>query len=80
VKPAPAERPSVLGRIYIAAEGNPAWLGSAGTPEIAQHIHAAHGPSGSNRDYLLELAKALRDINASDAHIFELEKAVRALS
>ncbi|MGO2056404.1 MAG: gamma-glutamylcyclotransferase, partial [Halomonadaceae bacterium] len=42
--------------------------------EMAQQIANAHGPSGPNRDYLVNLAKALRELGAEDAHIFALEK------
>ncbi len=36
------------------------------------------GPSGNNRDYLLRLADALREIGADDAHVFDLEQRVLA--
>ncbi len=62
------------GLIYLASEDNPAFLGEAPLAEIAQQIANAHGPSGPNRDYLVNLAKALRELGAEDTHIFELEK------
>ena len=37
------------------------------------------GPSGNNKDYLYNLADALRDIDPNDDHLYELEKAVRVL-
>jgi len=43
---------------------------------IAHQIAFAEGPSGSNADYLLKLAEALRDLGAIDVHVFELEKRV----
>lgn len=62
------------GLIYLASEDNPAFLGDAPLDVIARQIANAHGPSGSNREYLVNLAQALRDLGAEDAHIFELEK------
>ena len=50
------------------------------TPPHATGLPDPHlrGPSGSNIDYLLELADALRGLKAHDAHVFALEAAVRA--
>ncbi len=70
----------VEGTLYVAAEDNPAFLGPAPADAMARHIAAASGPSGSNRDYLLHLAEALREIDADDAHVFDLERRVRALA
>lgn len=69
----------VLGLIYVAEAGNPAWLGPASADEIAAHIARSHGPSGSNADYLLRLADALRGLDEHDPHVFELERQLRAL-
>jgi cation transport regulator ChaC len=43
---------------------------------VAQ-ILQCEGPSGRNIDYLFELATALRQLDANDPHVFELEAAVR---
>ena len=67
------------GVVYIAPEGNFAYLGPAPVPDIARQIHRSKGPSGRNIDYLLDLARALRDQGARDDHVFELENAVREL-
>lgn len=61
------------GLIYLASEDNPAFLGEAPLADIAQQIANAHGPSGPNREYLVNLATALRELGVYDAHIFELE-------
>jgi len=61
------------GIVYIAAEHNEAYLGDAPMPEIAAHIQRCAGPSGSNREYLLQLADALRQLSEHDSHVFELE-------
>ena len=60
---------AVPGTVYIAAKDNPAFLGPASLEAIARHICCARGPSGSNKDYLLELAAALADLSAEDAHV-----------
>lgn len=69
----------VEGVVYVADTGNEAWLGPASEHAIAHHIAASHGPSGSNRDYLLHLAQALRTLGAEDAHVFGLERELLAL-
>ncbi len=66
------------GLVYIATEENAAFLGEASEQAIALQIAASHGPSGPNRDYLLELAQALRDMDKDDAHVFAIEQYLRA--
>ena len=62
------------GLVYIATPDNAAFLGPASEQEIARHIADAHGPSGSNRDYLTALAEALRGLRADDPHVFKIER------
>lgn len=69
----------VQGLVYVAAPENAAYLGPAPELEIAQHIADAHGPSGSNRDYLVQLAAALRELRADDAHVFAIERHIATL-
>ncbi|SDN96534.1 gamma-glutamylcyclotransferase [Vreelandella arcis] len=67
------------GLIYLATEDNPAFLGDAPLVEIAQQIARSHGPSGSNKAYLLNLAQALQELGVEDAHIVALAEKVRDL-
>ncbi len=60
------------GVVYIATADNPAYLGPAEPAALADHIASARGPSGSNADYLLQLAAALRELGDDDAHVMEL--------
>ena len=62
------------GLAYVATVENAAFLGPAPVAEIARHIAASSGPSGSNRDYLLQLASALRGLRADDDHVFDIER------
>lgn len=68
---------TVKGTLYVAGTDNPAFLGPADPAEIADQILASHGPSGSNREYLLELDKALREIGETDLHVAELARILR---
>ncbi|MFC6327130.1 gamma-glutamylcyclotransferase [Alloalcanivorax gelatiniphagus] len=67
------------GLVYIATEDNAAFLGPAPEAAIARQIAVSHGPSGPNRDYLLNLAEALRELGAEDEHVFALERFLLAL-
>jgi cation transport regulator ChaC len=58
---------------WIATEENHNYLGPADAAAIAAQVHASHGPSGPNRDYVLRLADALRELGADDPHVFEIE-------
>ena len=62
------------GLVYIATPANAAYLGAASERDIALHISRSHGPSGANRDYLLHLADALRQLGADDPHVFAIER------
>ena len=62
------------GLVYIATEENAAFLGAASERDIAEHIARSTGPSGPNRDYLLQLADALHQLDAEDPHVFAIER------
>jgi len=62
-----------LGVTYRAPRGNFAFLGNAPIEEMVAQINRCAGRSGRNADYVLELARALRALDVSDPHVFELE-------
>ena len=66
-----------LGVVYRAGVNNIAYLGEASLDEMVTQIKRCAGASGRNVDYLLELAHALRSLDVSDPHVFELEALVR---
>jgi glutathione-specific gamma-glutamylcyclotransferase len=70
---------SVLGLVYIANDDNAAFLGEATELDIALQIARSSGPSGPNRDYLIDLAHALRDLGKDDAHVFAIERHLNEL-
>lgn len=69
----------VTGLVYIGTQDNFAFFGAAPLTDIAAQIAVSSGPSGLNSDYLLELADALRQLDADDPHVFDLETRVRRL-
>ena len=76
--------PFVL-EFYLATSDNPFYIGHEPIETIARHIVTSTGPSGTNREYLYQLASAVRhlaideDITNRDPHLFHLENLVRAL-
>ncbi len=71
---------SAEGLVYIATHENAAYLGPASEQAIARQIAASRGPSGPNSEYLLELAKALRELGKDDPHVFEIERHLMKLA
>lgn len=67
------------GVVYIAATTNFAFLGDAPLDEIAAQINRCVGPSGTNIEYVLELARTLRHLDIQDPHVFEIEALVLAV-
>lgn len=74
-----ADGSEAQGLVYMATDDNPAFLGPAPLEAMARQIASAVGPSGPNRDYLINLASALRDLQVEDAHIFALEQQLNRL-
>jgi cation transport protein ChaC len=60
--------------MYVAAPGNPDYLGPARLDEIARQVSRASGPSGSNLEYVLELHAMLAALGMEDPHVAELAK------
>jgi glutathione-specific gamma-glutamylcyclotransferase len=67
--------------VYIGMPDNPQFLGALDPQEVAERIHRSVGPSGENREYLLNLEKALGDlsIESGDAHISDLGRRLREM-
>ena len=68
----------VSGVTYIAPRDNHAFLGDAPRAEIVAQIRRCHGESGSNLEYVLELAHALADLGIHDSHVREVEAWLQA--
>ena len=62
--------------VYVATVSNPNFLGPASLEHIAAQVRASAGPSGPNDEYVLQLARALREMNATDDHVAELARLV----
>lgn len=62
--------------VYVGLPSNPAFVGPQSLDALAQRIYTCAGPSGPNPEYLLNLAKAVRELapQSVDQHLFSLEK------
>lgn len=69
----------VEGLMYVAHTENENYLGPASVDSIADQILGAAGPSGTNPEYVFELAESLRSMGASDRHVFDIESALSRL-
>lgn len=67
--------------IYVGLDTNPWFVGPLSIEEMSRLIITARGPSGSNREYLYNLANSMRDIapDVEDDHLFGLEASVKEL-
>lgn len=54
---------------WVASPENPFHLGRTDLATMAEQIRGASGPSGTNRDYVLSLAKALAALGVVDPQI-----------
>jgi len=69
----------VNGLMYVAHTHNENYLGPASVNSIASQILAAAGPSGTNPEYVFELAESLRSMGATDRHVFDVESTLARL-
>lgn len=67
--------------VYIGTETNPNYLGPASTNSIAKQVALSRGPSGCNVEYVMNLAKAMRQIapQVEDEHLFTLEAELKEI-
>lgn len=67
--------------LYVGTEDNPFYLGPAPLKDMATQIFYSIGPSGHNKEYIFNLAEALRNIapEAEDNHLYSLEKELLCL-
>lgn len=67
--------------IYQASHDNPNYAGPADIDSIVSQVVKSVGPSGTNIEYVLNLAKAMRDIapDVHDDHLFSIEGKVKNL-
>ena len=67
---------AVQGVTYHAGLNNFAFLGDAPLEKMVEQIRRCQGPSGSNSDYVLDLARALREQGIDDPHVFEIAQRI----
>lgn len=67
--------------VYIGTPENAQFVGPQDPQVLAEHIYRSEGPSGLNRDYLLELEKALDALSpeSGDEHVTDLANRVREI-
>jgi cation transport regulator ChaC len=72
-----SEAETIQGLLYLATPDNAAWLGEDSLERMVEQIAEAHGPSGPNRDYVLNLDVALQALGVHDPHVNELARQLR---
>ncbi|XP_028160365.1 putative glutathione-specific gamma-glutamylcyclotransferase 2 [Ostrinia furnacalis] len=67
--------------LYIATEENESYAGAASVEDIAKQVVNCQGPSGPNKEYVYNLAKAMRQLapDVYDEHLFALETSLRQI-
>ena len=69
--------PGPAALMYVATPDNPSFAGETPLDALAEIILSRSGPSGTNVEYLLQLADALRAMGVEDPHVFALESLCR---
>ncbi|KAH8737328.1 ChaC-like protein-domain-containing protein [Ilyonectria robusta] len=79
-QPADGSKP-IRTLVYIGTPDNDQFVGPQDPQKLAEHIFHSQGPSGLNKDYLLNLDVALQGLasGSSDVHISDLARRVRQL-
>lgn len=67
--------------VYIGRPDNVAFAGPQDPQQLAEHIYKSVGPSGPNKEYLLKLGEALKEVapESFDHHIEDLVQRVLAI-
>lgn len=76
----PQYKPFLKLLVYVADKENDSFAGpNDELNTIAKQVYDAVGPSGTNREYVYNLADAMRKYfpGKSDDHLFELERILR---
>ena len=71
------QRPATTAWLYRATPANHNYLGPADLETIAAEVRRSCGPSGHNRDYVLELDRFLREHRAEDEHVAQLARLLK---
>jgi cation transport regulator ChaC len=69
-------REAVRAVTWIASPENPYHLGEAPLAQLIDEIAASVGPSGTNIEYVLRLAEALRELGIEDGAILDIAAAL----
>lgn len=80
--PADEAQADIRCMVYIGMPDNPQFLGALDPQRVAEKINESIGPSGENREYLLNLETALLTLSpaSQDNHISDLARRVKALT
>ena len=79
--PREREMPSFTVLVYIGTETHPNYLGPAPIAALVDQVMRSRGHSGCNADYVLQLAKVMREIapDVQDEHLFSLESKLKEM-
>jgi len=77
--PREKEMPSFTVLVYIGTETHPNYLGPSPITALVDQVMKSRGHSGCNPDYVLQLAKVMREIapDVQDEHLFSLESKLK---